>query len=421
MRLCSPPNASPPGAAPEEPQQFPHWRRNRRVLPVCNFLGSLAFSIAWPFLPLMLRSLGVVEHLETWIGYMMLVFYAIGFVVSPVWGGIADHYGRKIMVLRASLGMGFFMTLLPFAPTPLWFAFVFMLVGFFNGFIPSGMALLVANTPPERLGGALSVAQTGSLVGATIGPAAGAMLAAIMDRQHWLFWISGGLLLVASGLVAAFVHEVRQPVAGPWRIEWVRSLRELLAVPRMGSLYFLGFVVAMLWNANVTIISIYALQLLAADPGAGRTEAYWVGAAAMALSVSSVVALPLWGRVLDRFDPARVLAFATAAAALTHVPLLVLQTPLQLVLARVAFGLSAAAMQPAIIQLLKRHAPSGMDARAISYATSFQYVASGLAPFAAGVIGPVLGLRFYFALAIALTLGGLAMWLRNRDRPPIPH
>jgi DHA1 family multidrug resistance protein-like MFS transporter len=59
----------------------------------------------------MLRGLGVRENLETWIGYMMLVFYFIGFVINPIWGSIADHFGRTIMVLRAMLGMGFFMAL----------------------------------------------------------------------------------------------------------------------------------------------------------------------------------------------------------------------------------------------------------------------------------------------------------------------
>ena len=101
----------------------------------------------------------------------------------------------------------------------------------------------------------------------------------------------------------------------------------------------------------------------------------------MGLSVSGLIAMPLWGRVLDRHDPARVLAFATAAAAVTNLPLLVLETPLQLVLTRVAFGLSAAAMLPAIVRLLKEHAPQGMDARAISYASSCQYMAMGLGPF----------------------------------------
>lgn len=42
----------------------------------------------------------------------------------------------------------------------------------------------------------------------------------------------------------------------------------------------------------------------------------------------------------------------------------------------------------------------------------------GLAPFCAGLIGPVLGLRAYFALTSALMLGGLALWLRRGSRDP---
>ncbi len=397
----------------EESRQYPYWRRNLQVLPLANLLCGLGFALSWPFLPLMVRGLGVRENLETWIGYMMLVFYFIGFIVSPIWGGIADHYGRKIMVLRAMLGMGFFMTLVPLAPTPLWFAGLFMLVGFFNGFIPAGMALLVANTPPQRTGSVLSLAQTGALVGQTMGPAAGAMLAAMIDRQHWLFWVSGGLMISGGALVALFVREVKQVVSGPWRPEWIGSLRELLAVPRMGTLFLLGFLFQVMWSGNVAIISIYVLQLLETQPAGAGAEAFWVGAAAMGLAVSSLVAMPLWGRVLDRFGPARVLVFATAAAAITHLPLIVLQTPLQLVLARVAFGLTGAVMQTAIIQLLRIHAPAGMDARAISYSSSFQFFAMGLAPFCAGLIGPVLGLRAYFALTSVLMLGGLALWLRG--------
>ena len=397
----------------EELRQYPHWRRNLRVLPFANLLCSLGFGIAWPFLPLMVRSLGVREHLETWVGYMMLVFYIIGFIISPIWGSIADHYGRKVMALRASLGMGFFMSLVPFAPTPLWFAGLFMLVGFFNGFIPSSMSLLVANTPSQRHGRALSLAQSGSLIGQTMGPAVGAMLAAVVAQQHWLFWISGGLMLAGGVIVALFVREVKHRASEPWRPHWLGSLRELLALPGMGSLYCLSFLFSMLWSGNVTIISIYLLQLLGPEFAGTDTEAFWVGAAAMGLSVSSLVVLPLWGKVLDRFDPARVVVFATAACVLTHLPLLFLDSPLQLVLARVAFGISAAAMQPAIIMLLRKHAPVGMDARALSYATSFQYIAMGLAPFCAGLVGPALGLRAYFGLTVLLTLGGLLLWLRR--------
>jgi len=399
-------------AADEESRQYPYWRRNLRVLPAANLLCGLGFFLSWPFVPLMVRGLGVHENLETWVGYMLLVFYLVSFAVSPIWGSFADHYGRRIMVLRAMLGMGGAMLLVPLASTPIWFASLFMLIGLFNGYTPAGVALLVGNTPPTRIGRAVSLAQTGGMVGQALGPALGAMLAAAIDRQHWLFWISSGFMLSGGTLVALFVREVKQLAAGPWRPQWLGSLRELLAVPRIGLLYLLAFLFSVMWNGSITNISLFVLELLGERRVDAGAEAFWVGAAAMALAFSMLVALPVWGRVLDRVGPGRVLAFAAAATVVTHLPLLVLQTPLQLVLARVAFGLTAAGMPTAIFALLRTHAPPGMDARAISYASAFQFFAMGLAPFAAGLIGPVLGLRAYFALTILLMLGGLVLWLR---------
>lgn len=401
----------------EDSQKFPYWRRNRQVIPLANGLCSLGFSLSWPFVPLMVRGLGVQENLETWVGYMLLVFYLISFLVNPLWGGIADHYGRKIMVLRAMLGMGSAMMLVPFASTPIWFACVFMLIGVFNGFTPAGVALLVANTPPTRIGSVVALAQTGGLVGQAAGPAIGAVLAAVIDRQHWLFWISGGLMLSGGTLVALFVHEVKQLAPGPWRPEWLGNLRELLAVRRIGPLYVLAFLYSVMWYGSVTNITVFVLQLLQAQPVEAGDEAFWVGAAAVAMAVSMVVSLPVWGRVMDRVGPGRILVFSAAATIVTHLPLLILQTPLQLVLARAAFGLTAAAMQAAIFALLRIHAPAGMDARAISYATAFQFFAMGLAPFTAGLISPMFGMRTYFAFTILLMVGGLALWLRTRRRP----
>jgi MFS family permease len=397
----------------EESRLYPYSRRNLQIIPAANLLCGFGFNLSWPFVPLMVRGLGVHEHLETWVGNMLLVFYLISFAVSPVWGGIADHYGRKLMVLRAMLGMGCAMLLVPFATTPLWFAALFMLISVFNGFTPAGIALLVANTPPTRIGRAVSYAQTGGLVGQTLGPAAGAALAALIDQQHWLFWISAAMMLSGGTLVALFVREVKQLAPGPWRPQWVGSLRELLAVPRLGPLYLLAFLFSVMWYGSITNITVFVLQLLATQPADSGSEAFWIGAAAMALALSMLVAMPLWGRVLDRVGPARVLAWCAAAAVITHLPLLVLQTPLQLVLTRVAFGLTAAGLAPAVFQLLRLHAPPGMDARAISYATAFQFFAMGLAPFGAGLIGPVFGLRAYFGLAIVLMLGGLALWLHT--------
>jgi MFS family permease len=396
----------------DESQRYPYWRRNRIVMPLANLICGLGFNLVWPFVPLMVRGLGVRENLETWIGYMLMVFYLISFAVSPIWGGIADHYGRKLMVLRAMLGIGVAMLLMPFAETPLTFAALLMLIAVFNGFTPAGVSLLVANTPPKRIGSVVAFAQTGGLLGQVLGPALGAMLIALFDQQHRVFWISAALMLSGGTLVALFAGEIKQLAAGPWRVRWVGGLRDLLAVPRIGLLYLLGFLFMIMWYGGVTVITVFVLQLLEARGADAAQEAFWVGAAAMAMAVGTVIALPFWARVLDRIGPGRVLVFASIATIITHLPLLIIDTPLQLVIARAAFGLSAAAMPTAIVQLIRIHAPAGTDARAIAYSTAFQFFAMGIAPFAAGLIGPVLGLRVYFALTILAMAGGLVLWLR---------
>lgn len=398
--------------AEEDTRGYPHWRRNRYVIASANLVCGMGFNMVWPFVPLMVRGLGVQENLETWVGYMLLVFYLVSFAVSPVWGGIADHYGRKPMVLRAMLGIGVAMLLMPFAESPLSFAALLMLIAVFNGFTPAGVSLLVANTPPNRIGSAVALAQTGGLVGQALGPAIGAALIALFEPQHRLFWVSAALLLGGGALVAALVGEVKQLAAGPWRVRWIGGLRDMLAVPRLGLLYLLNFLFMIMWYGGVTVVTVFVMQILAAQGADAAEEAFWVGAAAMAMAVGTVIALPFWGRALDRIGPGRVLVYATVATVVTHLPLLVIETPLQVAIARAAFGLGAAAMPTAIVQLIRMHAPPGTDARAISYSTAFQFFAMGIAPFAAGLIGPVLGLRVYFALTIVAMAGGLVLWLR---------
>ena len=401
-------------AAPhdEESRQYPFWRSNRAAIPLATLLCGLGFSVTWPFVPLMVRELGIRENLETWVGTMLLVFYLVSFVINPVWGSIADHYGRKLMVLRAMLGMGLAMMLVPLAPTPLWFAAALMLIAVFNGFTPAAVSLIVSNTPTRRIGSTVALAQTGGLVGQALGPAAGAALAAYVDQQHALYWIGGGLTLSGGLLVLFYVHEVKRAVSGPWRLEWLGNLKTLLAVRGIGTLIFLGFVFSMMWHGSVTNITVFMLQLLEGRGVDAAGEAWWVGAAAMAGAFCMLVATPVWGRVLDRAGPAKVLLVCGIATVVTHAPLLVLQTPMELVLSRAAFGLSSAGMQAAIVYLLRTVSPPGMDARAIAYMSAFQFFGMGVAPFLAGLIGPLMGMRAYFALTMVLMAGGLWLWRR---------
>ena len=172
----------------------------------------------------------------------------------------------------------------------------------------------------------------------------------------------------------------------------------------------------MLWHGSMPVVAIYMLRLLETPSIRRRGVLGRRGGAGS--GGGEHVAMPVWGRLLDRYGPSRVLAVVGGASAATHLPLLVLETPLELVLARVRVrpvrGCDAA-RDPAA----HAHARAqGHGCARDPYSTSFQCLAMGFAPFMAGLVGPVLGLRAYFALNIVIAAGGLALWAHS-SRPSV--
>src|SRR5919204_7049388 len=86
----------------------PAWRRTFVALCASQTIAMLAFSMALPFLPLYVQRLGVEDPRAAarWAGAMAAGGAVIMAVMAPVWGAIADRYGRKPMVARALIGGG---------------------------------------------------------------------------------------------------------------------------------------------------------------------------------------------------------------------------------------------------------------------------------------------------------------------------
>lgn len=406
---------------PPEPSSHPHARNNRLALPVSAFFQSLGFGLSNPFLPLVLREMGVVNNLETWVGYLVGVYFTISFSLTPVWGAVADHYGRKLMVLRTSIGMGLTYALLPFAPSLYWFLPAFLLLGTTNGLIPSCQALMATTTPPRQLGSALAMLQIGAMVGGTLGPAVGAVLAGWLPAYRDLFWMASGFTLLAGIVALIFAREDFARPQGRLELHPLRDLGTVLRLPGVPALLAIYLTYQLTYNGSVPVVSVYTLHLLEA---AGMREAQqinlWVGAVSVMLPVGSVLAVPVWARLLDRFGPARVLPLCLGTGALGVLLLVLVFSPLQLAAARLVLGLLAVGIGPATIALIKGRAPAGMESRVLAFMAGCGMIGMGFGPLLAGQIGPWLGLRTYFALNCLLLLLGLFLWRRASARATTP-
>ncbi|KAL8619134.1 hypothetical protein ACOMHN_019406 [Nucella lapillus] len=70
-------------------------------------------------------------------------------VSSPLWGILADHYGRRACLLMTTMITAYFGLLASFAPTYIWFLLLRGLVGFGMGGVPQGYALVAEYVPSK--------------------------------------------------------------------------------------------------------------------------------------------------------------------------------------------------------------------------------------------------------------------------------
>jgi MFS transporter, DHA1 family, multidrug resistance protein len=393
------------------------WRRNARTLAACNFGVNLGWGATFAFLPLVVRDMGVGDRLELWVGAIMFGYFVTSCVSNPLWGILADHYGRKSMVLRAGLGMGVGFTLLSFITDPVLFLLLMTVVGMANGFIPSGMALIATTTPGRHMGGALALAQSGGLLGNLMGPLMGAALLSVLIRNRSLLTVTGATIMAAGIVAMVVVREAHVKPAHPLRFHLIADLKRLMSIPRLGALYYMNLVFASTVLGANTVVSLFTLQMLKTRPDFGHLrEGTWIAITTVGLTVASIAVLPLWGKLLNRHDPARLLRIQLAGSFVTSLLLPLVQDPLQLAAARVLFGCFIAGLPPTVIRMVKERAPQGMEARALSYGTALQNIGSGGAPLMAGMLAPYVGLRGFFWLASAMILIGLVLWLPRSGR-----
>jgi len=406
-----------PAERPRSAAEHPYWRGNARALAAGNLFTNTGWNAAFTFLPLMVQAMGVETHLELWIGAMMFGYYGTSCLVTPVWGVLADHYGRKSMVLRAGFGMAVGFAILSMMSTPLGFLAILVLAGLANGFVPAGQALVATATPRQNVGGALALTQVGSVVGTLLGPLAGAALIGVLPSDRALFAFCAVLMLVASYLVLTRVREDHVRPAHPLRIDLYGDMRRLWTVPGLKLLYYLQVLFAFTVFGSVTVVSIYTMQLLEDDAAFGGFGVEtWVAITAIAFTVGGVASLPLWGRVLDRYPAERVLVFILVGACVTGVLQPLVRDPLELTVARTLFAVFIWGLPPALIHLTKECAPRGMEGRTLSYGTALQQMGSAVAPLMAGVLAPYVGLRGFFWLCAVLIVIGWALWVRHARR-----
>jgi hypothetical protein len=141
---------------------MPIWKRNLFVCWFGLFVAGIGMSQIAPVLPLYIQHLGVhnTSSIAQLSGIAFGVTYIISAIFSPIWGHFADKFGRKPMILRASLGMALIIGCMGFAPNVYVLIGLRLLEGAITGFSTACTALIATQTDKDHAGYALGTLST---------------------------------------------------------------------------------------------------------------------------------------------------------------------------------------------------------------------------------------------------------------------
>lgn len=397
---------------------MPLWKRNLLVCLFGAFATTAGFSTVLPFLPLYIEQLGISDKasIVQWSGLAFGVSYLVAAFISPFWGKLADRYGRKPMLLRASLGQALIMTLVGFVGNVQQLVGLRLLMGLVAGYIPASITLVATRTPTARAGWALGILSTGAVAGTLIGPLIGGWLAEIIGLRH-TFFITGAFMFAAFTATACLVKEEFQP---PQKKHLsAREIWRLIHNPRMVATMFVASFVLQMANLSIEpIITVYIQQLTHARAHVALIAGLVVSAAAFA----SMLAAPRLGRLADRVGPKKVLLTCLVLTAFTLVPQAWVQSPWQLMGLRFLMGLTLAGLLPCINMLLKQSVPDQVAGRVFGYNQSANFLGMIAGPLFGSQIAAHLGMApvFYATGAILLLNAVWNVWIWNGKRATAP-
>jgi MFS transporter, DHA1 family, multidrug resistance protein len=389
------------------------WKRTLWILWTANFIAVAGTSLILPFLPLFIEDLGVhkLPDIERWSGWIFSSQMLMAVLFQPLWGSLADKYGRKPMLLRAGLGMGVMTILMGFVHAP-WQLLVLRLInGVFSGFISMSISLQASITPDEHSGKALGTLQTGQMAGTLIGPLIGGVLGEALGFRN-VFILTGLLLLLASVIVMMFVKE-NVPVKTARKESPTESTSWHLLVPLVP--VFVATTVTQIGMMSIQpILTIYTETVYH-----GVHLEFVAGLVVAASGIANLIGSPLLGRFGDKIGQRRILIFSLIMAGLSFLPQVLTNNITVLIIGRFLLGLFVGGMLPSLNVLVKKLAPKNIQAKAFGFNSSAQFLGNFLGPLLGSSIAAAYDIHyvFYVTMAILFFNALLIAWNRRLDIP----
>lgn len=290
---------------------FSGWRWNLFIVWLSQFISMASFSSAYTFMPFYFKTLGVTGEQE--LSYYVALFSVAGnltfCIFAPVWGMVADVYGRRMMLIRANLGGALLMPMLAVISSPDLIIVHRLFLGALTGTVSAAQTLIISTTPKEQRSFALGAISSALFGGMMAGQFLGG---GFVERFGFstTFFVSGVCLFASGLLVWVFGREnfVRRESMG----EHLRNIR--WRIPRFGLVWYLMVLFICLGLAR-EFDNPFLPQLVMEVMNHSKEALSWSGWISGFCSLAGVASGLLLGYLAGKLPFIRVLVIAIVIAA----------------------------------------------------------------------------------------------------------
>ena len=368
------------------------WVVTLTILVASAFLMDMSFTMITPFLPVYLSSeLGAkASEVDMWSGAVFAVTFFVSGLLGPVWGVLADRKSRKLMALRASIGLTISYALCGIVQTPMQLFAARFFQGLCAGLYPALLALLAASIPARKTGLSMGLMQGGMTVGAVVGPFVGGVLADYFGMRESFFVASVALGLI-SLLIGFCIKEKPRTIKVTSRNWFDWSVIRQPAIFKM--LMACAVIHASLFSAQ-PILPLYIAQL----QGSMDNIMMLSGTIFSVCAISIMIASPILGVAGQKFGFLKVLSCSLFFAGLLISAQVLGRTPFEFGVWRFIAGFAIAGLIPLVNSIISTECLPDKKGEVFGFNYQTAHAGMALGPFAAGALSGWFG---YQAVIVA--------------------
>jgi len=394
------------------------WKKNLYSVFIAEIISISGMAFIVPFLPLYVKELGVTEigQIARWSGLLVSAPSIAMVFVSPIWGSLADRFGRKIMVERALFGSAITMFLMSMANNVTQLLLLRLLQGVFSGTIAACNALISTTCPEKRMGTSIGLLQTGVFLGNFLGPLMGGITADIFGFQN-SFRITSTLLFFAGCLVFFLVREnfIYRPIKKrniPFTLKIRLVSQNKILIIMILLLFFFQFSI----RAVTPIFSLFVETMVTNPNTVSSISGFLFAMTGLTSALSAII----MSKFFEKNPSFTILFIGFLGAGIIFISQGFITNVIQLGFLRLCLGIFYGAIIPIANTIISLSISSQNRGKVFGISSSFNFLGKILGPIMGSLIVTAYNIPFiFFFSGISLVCTGLVLYtvLKNIEIP----